>query len=169
MEKNEVSNEMFVSPKDVKFDLRDNYFLSMDYNEKHYERVFAVNLFPLSKKDEYISVLDEDKKEICLIKDIKEFSDKQKEIVLNFISGYYNRPEIIKIEWVKSKTNNYVLKVITNFGPREVVVESSKMGIFKVVKNEVIYIKDVSGNNYYISSFSKMDRKSKYILFPYLI
>jgi len=159
----------YALPEETKFALAENHFLSMDWKGVHYERVFATCLFPLTKPKELISVLDGDKKELCLIRQLSDFHEEQQQVLSAFLANHYNRPKIVQIKQIKVKTNHYILVAVTNQGKQEIVVESSRMGIFKVIGNETIYLADISGNNYCIDSYSSLDKKSKYLIHPYLI
>lgn len=139
----------YALPQETKFALAENHFLSMDWKGEHYERVFATCLFPLTKPTEFISIIDGDKKEVCLIRQLSDLEQSQQQILQVFLTNYYNRPQITQIFKIKAKTNHYIMVVDTNQGRREIVVESSRMGIFKVVGNETIYLADISGNNYW--------------------
>ena len=55
----------FVDCRDLTMRKTEGGFISLTINEKEYERVNFYRAFPLSKPDEYISVRDNDKNEIC--------------------------------------------------------------------------------------------------------
>ena len=66
-----------------------NGFLSLsitadreDFEKESYPRVFLHRDFPFELPWEYISVIDEDKKEIGIIRNVTDFADEQKQLIV---------------------------------------------------------------------------------------
>ena len=85
-----------ITAKD-KFEETEGGFVSLDYEGVHYERVNVVRLFPFSDADKYISVREHGNggREIGIIEDMNEMSEKTREILDRQLRLTYFTPIII--------------------------------------------------------------------------
>ena len=95
-----------ITAKD-KFEETEGGFVSLDYEGVHYERVNVVRLFPFSDADKYISVREHGNggREIGIIEDMNEMSEKTREILDCQLRLTYFTPIIEKIDMISAKFN----------------------------------------------------------------
>ena len=127
--------------------------------EKEYDRVFLHRSFPNETADKYISVLNRDGNEICMIRDINEFDDETKKLLLRELKRKYHVFTIKKISSVKEKYGYSYWCVTDETGEREFTVQDTYKSITKITSDR-IYVTDIDGNRYEIPSLSALDRRS---------
>ena len=90
----------YIDCSKLKLVKNDNQLITCTYDNKVYESVKVTRCFPLTNPLSYISlryVIDDEYKEIGIIKDISELDDNNKKLILEDLELRYFIPEIIKI------------------------------------------------------------------------
>lgn len=139
---------------------RENGFLTMDSEGTHYPRVQFHRAFPFEMEEQYISVLDDERQEIALIRDITtDFQGEQAELIREELTKKYYTAKVLRITGMKD-----------NFGFMQVTVESDigtlSFGVRDIYRNLIkagngrIFIVDVDGNRYEIPDYRKLDKSS---------
>ena len=123
-------------------------------------------LFPVSRENEYITLLDKDGKECAIIRSIRDLNEKSQRTVIESLESYYLVPEITK-----------VIDIVQKYGNIHWHCESDR-GIlqFDVLRgNDIKYtpdgrvrIRDSNDNRYVIPDYRKLDKKSRAKLMIYL-
>lgn len=147
----------------ARFEMK-NGFLSLtvknDTDEKSYARVFLHRAFPHELLWEYISVTDEDSKEIGLIYSIDEFENEDKSLIVKEIERKYYSPVIKTIDSLKERYGFSYWKVTGDDGRSfTFTMKDTFRNIVHTGEDSIILV-DVDGNRYSISSISGLNRKS---------
>ena len=131
-----------------------------DGQNTDYPRVFFHRNFPFDMPWRYISVLDEDSKEIGIIFDLDSFDEKTTELIKTELDRKYYEPHIKTILSLKERYGFSYWKVITA-EDREVsfTMQDTFRNIIRAGADKAILL-DVDGNRFVIGSISALDRKS---------
>ena len=141
-----------------------NGFLSLavtvDSDKKSYDRVFLHRAFPHELLWEYISVTDEDSREIGIIYNIEDFADEDKSLIVTEIERKYYSPVIRTIDSLKERYGFSYWKVTGEDGRAfSFTMKDTFRNIIHTGEDSIILV-DVDGNRYSIKSISELDRKS---------
>ena len=155
----EVIDINYLNASCAKFSLV-NGFLALDNNGTQYARVYLHRAFPFELTDEYISVLDDDQKEIGFIRSIEDDFDADTAILLkDELAKKYFCPKITRITEMKDNYGFMQVKTETDLGKLSFSVRDIYRSIIKAGGGR-IYIVDVDGNRYEIPSLDKLDKGS---------
>ncbi|MCI8590476.1 MAG: DUF1854 domain-containing protein [Clostridiales bacterium] len=139
---------------------RKNGFLSLRMGEDVYARVYLHRAFPFEKEFEYISVLNEDKKEVGFIQSIeKDFEASSAALLKEELAKKYFCPKIEKITGMKDNYGFMQMKTVTDHGELTFGIRDIYRNILKVGGGR-IFIVDIDGNRYEIPSVEALDRAS---------
>ena len=141
-----------------------NGFLSLtatkDGDKKTYDRVFLHRAFPHELLWEYISVTDNESKEIGLIYNIEDFEGDSKTFIINEIERKYYSPVIVSIDSLKERYGFSYWKVTGENGKSfTFTMQDTFRNIIHTGEDSIILI-DVDGNRYTVKSISELSRKS---------
>ncbi len=168
MENNEIMNEQ--SAHILRLDKQNSRFesingfltlvLTQDGEEKGYDRVFLHRAFPHELLFQYISVLDEEKKEIGIIFDIDDLDADAKALIVDEIEKKYYSPVINEIKSLKERYGFSYWKVVLDDG-RELsfTMQDTYKNILHTGEDSIMLI-DVDSNRYTIKSISALSTKS---------
>lgn len=172
MENTENKNEIMLekAARIIKIDASNstfemkNRFLTLihteDGEEKTYDRVFLHRAFPHELMWEYISVIDEDNKEIGLIYKINDFDEDTVKLLRTEIERKYFSPEISEIQNLKERYGFSYWKVKTADGRHlNFTMQDTFRNIIRIGDDQALLV-DVDGNRYTIKSITELDRKS---------
>lgn len=135
-------------------------FLKVTKAGETYEKVNVVRLFPYQYEKKYIALLDQDNKEITILKDLNDLKEEERALLLDYLSYKYYMPEITKVNQVKEKMGFLYVDLDTTAGQKEVCIADFVSNI-RLIKNKILSITDVEGNKYRISDFNTLDQMSK--------
>lgn len=168
MENNEIMNEKSaqitrLAGEKCSF-FEKNGFLSLalkdEGGEKTYDRVFLHRAFPHEFLYQYISVLDEEKKEIGIIYDVSDLDGESENLVRTEIDLKYYSPIIKEIKSVKERYGFSYWKVILDDGRnKEITMQDTFKNILHTGEDSIALV-DVDGNRYTIKSVSKLNSRS---------
>ena len=149
--------------KNASFEMK-NGFLSLavtvDSDKKSYDRVFLHRAFPHELLWEYISVTDEDSREIGLIYSIEDFEGEDKSLIVTEIERKYYSPVIRTIDSLKERYGFSYWKVTGEDGRAfNFTMKDTFRNIIHTGEDSIILV-DVDGNRYSIRSVSELNRKS---------
>ncbi|HHY81638.1 MAG TPA: DUF1854 domain-containing protein [Clostridiales bacterium] len=161
----------FLDPKKVEFYKTPGGFTGLRYAGNDYKRVTLRRALPIKHPMEYISVADQENKEIGMIRSLYELSEKQFSIAMAELDSRYYSPVVCEVKSVKDKLGYvYMELVIERDGARHVkncAVKDVNKNI-RMLDEDRLAIFDVDGNRYVIQSLNKLDKKSLKRLEPYL-
>ncbi len=127
--------------------------------KKEYKKIFLIRNFPFEYKYDYITVLDENMKEIGILRSVEDFPSEQAEILKNELDRRYYMPKIKEIVKMKEKMGFTNWVVDTDFGQITFSVKDTYKNMVKLPGGRCI-ITDVDGNRYEIPKLSLLDKKS---------
>lgn len=132
-------------------------------NGEIFEKLEPRRLFPISRVDQYIILLDEDGKEAAIIRNFQSIDKESAKIVQESIDDYYLVPNILRIYSVVEKSGTLVWETETNRGSKRIEIRDRNHDI-KVYKDGRLRIRDADDNRYIIEDYQKLDKHSKYLL-----
>ena len=132
-------------------------------NGEIFEKLEPRRLFPISRVDQYIILIDEDGKEAAIIRNFQSIDEESAKIVQESIDDYYLVPNILRIYSVVEKSGTLVWETETNRGSKRIEIRDRNHDI-KVYKDGRLRIRDADDNRYIIEDYQKLDKHSKYLL-----
>ena len=128
-----------------------------------FERLEPRRLFPISRADQYITLIDEDGKETAIIRSLQNMDKESAKIVQESIDDYYLVPNILSIYSVVENSGTLVWETVTNRGFKRLEIRDRNHDI-RVYKDGSLRIRDTDDNRYIIEDYEKLDKHSKYLL-----
>ena len=132
-------------------------------NGEIFEKLEPRRLFPISRVDQYIILIDEGGNEAAIIRDFQSMDKESAKIVRESIDDYYLVPKILRIYSVAEKSGTLVWETETNRGSKRIEIRDRNHDI-KVYKDGRLRIRDADDNRYIIEDYQKLDKHSKYLL-----
>lgn len=146
----------------------DMYLVTITMKDgKVFEEVEPRRLFPHTDLDHYITFLDSAEHEVALLKSIKDVDKDSADAILECFKDYYMIPKITEIINVYDKFGSLKFLVRTERGIVEFRIRSRHSDIKALRGTDRILIRDSNDNRYEIPEFSKLDNRSKKLLFSY--
>lgn len=124
-----------------------------------YSRIFLQRAFPFENPYEYISVLDSEGKEVCLIHKLDELREQDRPLIVDELERKYYTPVISKITSMNERFGFSYWTVTTDTGERSFTMQDTYRNISRVSSTHV-FLTDVDGNRYDIPDIEALDRKS---------
>lgn len=145
----------------------DTYIVKVECeNGTVFEALEPRRLFPLSDLNHYITLLNDKEKEVAMIKDLDAISPDSKEAIEGCFSDYYMIPTITEILQVEDKFGVLKWKVLTDRGEILFTIRNRHSDI-KCYDGEHMLVRD-SNDNRYLTTISKLDKKSLRRIYSYL-
>lgn len=151
--------------KITKVDLTHMDVLMFDGQE--FKNVEPRRLFPISGLRKYISLLDNEEKEVAIIRNLDTLMEDSKQVVEQCLQEYYFIPKILEIYEVKEISGNINMHVKTDKGDRHFEIWHRYNDI-KVIHGTRILFRDVSDNRYEIENIEELDKPSRIRLGAFL-
>ncbi len=144
-------------------------FLSLDYQEKHYDRVFIYRTFPDSEPERFLSVREADEKarEIGLIQDLVQLTEEQSQMIREQLGMRYYTPIIQKVLEVKEEYGYAYFHVETNYGRCRFAVQMGSSNVLHM-RDWRYQITDLDGNRYILEDLSRLSSSEQKKLDLYL-
>ncbi len=142
----EFSDIVYINPDEISFFDTEGGLTGACYKEYN-GRINIVRIFPMSLKNEYLSIRDDDYNELGIIKNLDEFSDEQKKMITAEIERRYFAPEITKVIDVKEEFGNMYWNCETSAGERSFTVRDLSNNILHMSNGGIIIV-DTDGNRY---------------------
>ena len=125
-------------------------------------------LFPLSNLTMYITLLDENEKEVAFVRDFSELDDNSAKTLEECFSEYYLIPKITSLLNSSDKFGSLKWTVISDRGKITFRIRNRHNDIKLIHGTNRILIRDSNDNRYEIVDYTTMDKHSQYLLFSYL-
>lgn len=155
-----MSERIYVTNKD-KITVNENNLVNLTLqNGDFYEKLEPRRLFPVSRIDEYITLLDTDGKEVAVIRKLTDVDAQSREIIEYSLNDYYLVPHIIKILSITEKNGKIHWTVETDRGYKEFDVRNRNHDV-RVYSDGRVRVRDSDDNRYIISDYRKLDAHSK--------
>jgi len=156
----------YISPENSEFSITDGDTLQLKTNGIIYPHVKVFRSYPLNQTNKYISLKNastEDEPEIGIIKDLDEFPQNTKYLILLKLDKRYFVPVIKKIVFLEEKGDHLSWEVETDRGTRKFTVRNSYDNIYPLKNGKFIVI-DTHACRYEIPDNSLFQGKALGIL-----
>lgn len=120
-------------------------------------------LFPFTRPDQYISLLDEENQEIGIIRLLKTLRRAERNHIDVYLDQFYFVPHILEILDLNETYGISRWEVMTDHGPRSFEVRRRSTDIRLLGQNRVL-IKDADDNIYEIPDLTKLPPRSRVLL-----
>ena len=141
-----------------------NGFVCLTVNEngtdRCYDRVFLHRTFPHELSDQYISVMEDDNKEIGLIYNIDDFDERTAELLRDEMSKKYYSPVVVEIKSMKERYGFSYWQAVTEDGRNiSFTMRDTFKNILHTGDDSVVLV-DIDGNRFTIKSISGLSVRS---------
>ena len=153
----EISVTVWITPENASFESK-NGFLYIKYGENE-QRAFLCRQFPFEKLWEFISVMDEEQREIGIIRDVTAFDEATRTLLTDELNRRYYAPEILSIISFKERYGFSYWKVKTPDGEVSFTLHDTFRSIIRAGEKRMILL-DVDGNRFEIPDVDALDRRS---------
>jgi len=123
------------------------------------QRAFLALAFPFETEEEYVSVLNEEKEEIGMIRTIYDFDEETVRILKGELKKKYFTPKIRKIKKLTERHGGSFWECDTDFGSLSFAVRDTHRSLLRAGADR-IFVLDHDGCRYEIESVSGLDKKS---------
>ena len=155
-----MSERIYVTKKD-KITVNENNLVNLSLqNGDVFEKLEPRRLFPVSRIDEYITLLDTDGKEIAVIRKLGDIDTESREVIEYSLNDYYLVPHITRIISITEKNGKIHWTVETDRGYKEFDVRNRNHDV-RVYSDGRVRVRDSDDNRYIISDYRKLDAHSK--------
>lgn len=124
-------------------------------------------LFPVSNATMYITLLDNEEREVAFVRDLEELDADSAAALQECFKEYYRIPQIVKLLSSDERFGSLTWKVETDRGTVSFRIRNRHSDI-KCMNGKRILIRDTNDNRYEISDYTLLDAHSRHILFSYL-
>ena len=125
-------------------------------------------LFPLSDPTHYISLLEDGKNEVALIRDLSELDKDSVKAIKDCLGEYYLIPKILRVLSVKDQYGSLVWVTETDRGPVTFRIKDRHNDIKFFSETNRLLVRDSNDNRYEIPNTEALDPKTHHLLFPYI-
>lgn len=161
----ETKRRIFVSSED-RITAGENHLVTLTLQSgEQYEKLEPRRLFPVSRLDSYITLLDPSGKEIAVIRSLKELDKASLSVVENSLRDYYLVPNILAIHSVVEKYGTIHWCVETDRGIKEFDIRV-RLHDVRVYESGEVRIRDSNDNRYVVPDYRKLDARSRSFLTP---
>lgn len=161
----EISKTVWLTPENAAFASRNGLlWLTLDGRET---RVILCREFPFDCLWEFISVVDEEHRELGIIRNTELFAGDTRELLENELRRRYYAPKIRRILSVKERYGFSYWKVQTAEGEVRFTLHDTYRSIQRVGTGRVVF-SDVNGNRFEIPDVDLLDAGSRRRLELYL-
>lgn len=132
-----------------------------------YEKLLPKKLFPTSNSNEYISLLNSDNDEICILRSVENLEGESKKALVEALEECFRVPTITKIYELTDKFGLVKMDCETNLGRVRFTVKNRQYSIKKMSEKKFMVI-DVNDNRYIIEDYYAMDKQSRAFMYSYI-
>ena len=154
----EISVTVWLTPENAEFALQ-NGLLYLTLNGER-RRVTLFRQFPFDLLWEYISVLDEEERELGIVRDISVFEEKTRALLERELKKRYYTVTVTKILSVKERFGFSYWRVMTTEGEWKFTLRDTMKSIASVNGRRVFFT-DVNGNRFEVPDMDQLDPKSR--------
>lgn len=144
-------------------------FVSLDYQGRHYDRVFFYRTFPASEPERFLSVREADEKarEIGIVQDLKLLDPEQAQMIREQLDIRYYAPCIQRVMDVKQEYGYVYFQVETDFGRCRFAIQMNGSNVIHMGDGRY-QITDLDGNRYVLENLFQLSAEEQKKLDLYL-
>ena len=128
-----------------------------------YEKLEPRRLFPISRANTYITLLNSEGVEVAIIKSLNDLDSDSLDTINYSLSDYYLVPHITRILSITEKYGTLHFCVETDRGTKEFDIRNRNHDV-KVYSDGRVRVRDSDDNRYVISDYRTLDKHSKNLL-----
>jgi hypothetical protein len=117
-------------------------------------------LFPVSLLDRYITLLDSEGVEICVIRALADMQEESRKVLQDALDDYYLVPHITRIITSVEKYGTLRWTVETDRGIQSFDIRNRNHDI-RVNRDYSIRVRDADDNRYIIEDYRTLDKQSR--------
>ena len=151
---------IYVSVNDKITHYENNLVTLKTADGKEFEALEPRRLFPVSRADIYITLLDTEGVEVALIKALTDLDIDSREVVETSLDDYYLVPHITRIIATGEKYGTLRWTVDTDRGIKNFDIRNRNHDI-KMFKDGKVRVRDSDDNRYVIDDYMKLDAHSR--------
>ena len=156
-----MKNERIYVKKEDRITVNENNLVNLETSDgKSYEKLEPRRLFPVSRQNNYITLLDTEGVEIAIIKSFDYLNEESLDVIQYSLDDYYLVPHISKIFSIFEKNGKIHWVVETERGIKEFDVRNRNHDI-RVYKDGRVRVRDSDDNRYVITNYKTLDRHSQ--------
>lgn len=158
-----VKERIYISKKDV-ITVCENNLVNLTLNDgRAFEALEPRRLFPVSRANEYITLLDSGGVEVAIIKSLSDLDKSSLDVITYSLNDYYLVPHIIRIISVTEKYGTLHWSVETDRGFKEFNIRNRNHDV-RVYDDDRVRVRDSDDNRYVITDYKKLDKHSRSLL-----
>ncbi len=151
---------IYVTEKD-KISVHENNLVDLELESgERFDALEPRRLFPVTKLESYITLLDKEGTEIAVIRELSGLDPESKKVIEVSLEDYYLVPHITKIIAVVEKYGTLRWEVETDRGVKSFDIRNRNHDI-KVSKDGTVRVRDADDNRYVIEDYKKLDAHSR--------
>jgi hypothetical protein len=151
-----------VPPDHVKIWVDEFHQLHVAANGQEYVDVRPVRIFPISSKADYVSFLDDKRKEVLLLRNPHKLDKGSRQALDAAFSHIYYCPKITRVDSVTESMGITRWEVMTDRGYAK--FELTDRDHFRKLPGRRLIMQDPDGNRFEIEDLAKLDKKSLEII-----
>ena len=161
----EISVTVWLTPENASFSAKNGLlYLTLNGEET---RVTLFRQFPFDLLWEYISVLDEEEREMGIVRSVDLFEEETRELLVKELKKRYYSVTVTGILSVKERFGFSYWRVDTDEGEQKFTLRDTLKNI-ACVNGTRVFFTDVNGNRFEIPDLASLDPKSRRKLELYL-
>lgn len=125
-------------------------------------------LFPITNTSMYITLLDEEEREVAFVRDVEELDPLSRTALEECFREYYMIPQITRLLESEEKFGSLKWHVDTDRGEVRFRIQNRHSDIKRLWGTNRVIIRDSNDNRYEIRDVTMLDPHSKRLLFAYL-
>ncbi len=147
----------YLTKDNARFSPTPGGFVSLDHQDRHYDRVFIYRTFPGSEPERFLSVREADEKarEIGLIQDLNALAPEQAQLIREQLQMRYYTPVIQKILDIKEEYGYAYFQVETSYGRCRFAIQMGAGNVIHLGKGRY-QITDLDGNRYILEDLARL-------------
>jgi hypothetical protein len=152
-----------IDPALIRIYREPDWVLNASVQGKHYSNIVVVRAAPLTDPDHYISCLDENGREICMLENPAGLDSDSRRVLSEELDRRYLTSEIRGIHAARREAGACYFDAETSRGRREFVVQESPETMRWLGDHRLLLI-DVDGNRFEARDIGALDRRSARLL-----
>ncbi len=152
----------------ARFTRKDITLVDMElYDGRAFENLEPRRLFPLTGLEKYITLLDQEGKEVAVIRNLATLPPQEREIIEGCLEEYYLIPRITRITECKESFGMLTIRAQTDRGDTVIEIRNILHGL-KLLYGTRVLLRDSNDNRYEIPDLNRLDRKSRAMIDAFL-
>ena len=154
------NKRLYVTKKD-NITINENNLVNLTTSDGNvFEKLEPRRLFPVSRADTYITLLDEDGVEKAIIRSLTDLNKDSLDVIEYSLNDYYLVPHISRILSITEKNGKIHWIVDTERGIKEFDVRNRNHDI-RVYSDGRVRVRDSDDNRYIINDYKTLDKHSR--------